>query len=61
MPSPKAECARCKDENACGVRMAVKEVRDATAKVLDGTSLAEVVRRLKLEKAAAEAVQTYSI
>ena len=37
MPSPKAECAHCKDENSCGVRVAMKAVRDATAKVLDGT------------------------
>ncbi len=33
-------CADCQDEAVCGVRLAMKEVRDATARVLDGTSLA---------------------
>jgi Rrf2 family protein len=33
-------CADCRDEGTCGVRIAMKEVRDATAKVLDGTSIA---------------------
>jgi Rrf2 family protein len=33
-------CADCPDEAACGVHLAMKEVRDATARVLDGTSLA---------------------
>ncbi len=37
-------CADCPDEAACGVHLAMKEVRDATAHVLDGTSLA-VLRR----------------
>jgi Rrf2 family protein len=33
-------CADCRDEAACGVRMAMKEVRDATARILDHTTLA---------------------
>jgi Rrf2 family protein len=33
-------CADCTNEAVCGVRLAMKEVRDATAKILDGTSLA---------------------
>jgi Rrf2 family protein len=33
-------CADCPDEAVCGVHLAMKAVRDATAKVLDGTSLA---------------------
>jgi Rrf2 family protein len=32
-------CADCRSEAVCGVRLAMKEVRDATAKILDGTSL----------------------
>ncbi|MBA2459939.1 MAG: Rrf2 family transcriptional regulator [Gemmatimonadales bacterium] len=35
-------CADCQDEAVCGVRLAMKEVRDATARVLDGTSLASL-------------------
>src|SRR5215216_6504251 len=33
-------CADCRNEAVCGVHLAMKEVRDATAKILDGTSLA---------------------
>lgn len=33
-------CADCLNEEVCGVRLAMKEVRDATAKILDGTSIA---------------------
>jgi Rrf2 family protein len=43
-------CADCADEAVCGVHLAMKEVRDATAKVLDGTSLASLrtqVQRVK--------------
>ncbi len=46
------KCAHCRDEKLCGVRMVMKEVRDATAKIVDGTTLAQVVRRIKLEVAA---------
>jgi Rrf2 family protein len=38
-------CADCADEATCGVRLAMKEVRDATARILDHTSLATIRRR----------------
>jgi Rrf2 family protein len=41
-------CADCPDEAVCGVHLAMKEVRDATAKVLDGTSLASLRRKVQL-------------
>jgi len=37
-------CADCRNEAVCGVRLAMKEVRDATAKILDGTSIASLRR-----------------
>jgi Rrf2 family protein len=40
-------CADCEDEATCGVRLAMKEVRDATARILDHTSLATLQRKLK--------------
>jgi Rrf2 family protein len=40
-------CEDCRDERTCGVRMAMKEVRDATAKILDSTTLADVLRRVE--------------
>src|SRR5262245_18052316 len=33
-------CEECINENACGVRLAMKEVRDATADILDHMTLA---------------------
>ena len=33
-------CADCRNEAVCGVRLAMKEVRDATARILDGMTLA---------------------
>ncbi len=39
-------CAECGDEALCGVRMVMKEVRDATAHILDHTSVASVARRV---------------
>jgi DNA-binding IscR family transcriptional regulator len=40
-----APCAECPDEATCGIRLVMKEARDAIAQILDGTSLAEMVRR----------------
>ncbi|MBB4616357.1 RrF2 family transcriptional regulator [Sphingomonas abaci] len=34
-------CADCKDEAACAIRQAMARVRDETARILDGTSLAD--------------------
>ena len=34
-----ARCEECVDEAACGVRLAMKEVRDATASILDHMTL----------------------
>jgi Rrf2 family protein len=40
-------CADCVDEPTCGVRLAMGEVRDATARILDGMTLADVNGRIK--------------
>ena len=34
-------CNDCKDEAACAIRIAMARVRDETARILDGTSLAD--------------------
>jgi Rrf2 family protein len=36
------KCAECADEESCGIRLAMKAVRDATAQILDTTTLAGV-------------------
>jgi Rrf2 family protein len=38
-------CAECPDERTCGVRFVMRDVRDATAAILDNTTLADVVGR----------------
>lgn len=45
-------CADCPSEAVCGVHLAMREVRDATAKILDGTSVASLLR--KVERAGPE-------
>ena len=39
-------CDDCADPETCGIRLLFKEVRDSTAKILDGTSV-EKVRRVQ--------------
>ncbi len=41
-------CDECPDELTCGVRMVMQEVREATAKILDSTTLEDVLRRVEL-------------
>lgn len=47
-----AKCTECENEETCGIRMVMKDTRDAIAKVLDGTTLADVLE--KIEKAEKE-------
>jgi Rrf2 family protein len=51
------KCDECVDEQTCGIRLVMKEVRDATAHILDNTSLvnlntqvARVRRRARTSK-----------
>jgi Rrf2 family protein len=39
-------CSDCRNEAVCGVHLAMKKVRDATARILDGTSLAQLRRQV---------------
>jgi Rrf2 family protein len=39
-------CTECVDERACGVRLAMKQVRDATSDILDHTTLADINRQV---------------
>ena len=46
-------CEECIDEETCGIRLAMKEVRDATAHILDNTTLAGLnarIRNFRLDK-----------
>ncbi len=38
-------CKDCRDEASCAIRIAMARVRDETARILDGTSLADAAAR----------------
>ena len=40
-----AKCQECLDERTCGIRLVMKDVRDALTNVLDKTSLADMLER----------------
>ena|SRR5579883_73211 len=47
------KCDECVDDRFCGTRMVMREVRDATAAILDNTTLLDVCRRVDQARAAA--------
>ena len=45
-------CEECVDERTCGLRLVMKDVRDATAKILDHTTLAGLNGKVRRASAA---------
>ena len=45
-----SRCEECIDEQSCGVHLAMKEVRDATALILDNTTLAGLGAQVRATK-----------
>lgn len=45
-------CEECIDPETCGTRQLMKQVRDATAQILDHTTLADVCQMIQSKKAA---------
>ncbi len=43
-------CEECSDERCCGIRLVMKEVRDAIAGILDHTSLADILEKIDQNK-----------
>ena len=41
------KCDDCLDEATCGIRIVMKEVRDVMGRILDGTTLADVIRKVE--------------
>jgi Rrf2 family protein len=39
------KCQECRDERTCGIRLVMKDVRDAMARILDHTSLQDMLQR----------------
>ena len=56
-----AKCSECENELTCGVRIVMKDVRDAMAKILDGTSLADVLDRIDKAEQADKGVLNFCI
>ncbi len=54
-------CEECKDVECCGIRIVMREVRDAVAAILDGTTLQDIVHRVDEARSTKEAVLTYEI
>jgi Rrf2 family protein len=53
-------CKECPDESTCAVRILMKQVRDATAAILDSTSFEDVIRHSRVAGHGAAAL-VYSI
>ncbi len=49
-------CRECRDERTCGIRMVMKQVRDATAQILDSTTLADMLKRVEVAVTGREAL-----
>ena len=49
-----APCADCPDVETCLIRMVMRDVRDATAGILDGTTLQELLERGSVLEAASK-------
>lgn len=55
------KCEECVDEETCGIRMIMREVRDATAAILDGATLKDVLDRSETAKQKNAAVVMFNI
>jgi len=44
------KCEECREESCCGIRLVMKDVRDAIANILDKTSLEDVIARAESQK-----------
>ncbi len=56
-----ASCQECRDEATCGIRLVMKEVRDAMAAILDGTTLSDLIERVEREVKKREGIIDYTI
>lgn len=54
-------CEECRDELTCGIRVVMKEVRDATARILDSTTLTDALRRAERQSREEGAALMYYI
>jgi Rrf2 family protein len=56
-----AKCTECGDESTCGIRFVMKDVRDAMARILDSTTLADILEQVDQAEAAQKGVLNFCI
>jgi Rrf2 family protein len=56
-----APCSECPDQTTCGIRSVMKEARDAIARILDGTTLAQMVQRSRAAEKTRSGMPEYEI
>ena len=56
-----AHCTECENELTCGIRLVMKDVRDAMAEILDGTTLADVLDKIEQTAEAQKGVLNFCI
>ena len=56
-----ATCGECDNEATCGIRLVMKDVRDAIAGILDRTSLADALERVENAEEAQKGVLNFCI
>ena len=49
-------CDECPDERTCPIRLVMKDVREATAKILDTATLADMLNRVRSIETGKEAL-----
>jgi Rrf2 family protein len=54
-------CEGCKNEESCGVRLVLRDVHEATLRVLDTTTLADLARMTRAVESAPSSLLRYSI
>ena len=54
-------CEECPDVETCGIRIVMRQVRDATADILDKTTLASVLRQIGSAKQSKQPTLMYEI
>lgn len=56
-----AKCDECGNEMTCGIRVVMKDVRDAMSVIFDGTSLADVLEKIDNAEEAQKGVLNFCI
>jgi Rrf2 family protein len=56
-----AVCEECVDEQTCGIRLVMKDVRDAIAQIFDGTTLSDVLERIDKANRQKQGIIDFSI